>query len=178
LKFAPLRRVAPAQTLPRGERGPRLATDLQPRPVPQSTPPKPKPASAGFVFPKTEYWDQLPSLSSESNAKTPRREFCAGAFLMDFSRGILRSAYTAKYPIPASGRPALRLPTPSDRDVKNALENIERMERGKIVTHYNYLLEGFLVRELISQRRQPPLNMIVELRWAPVRHTGFKSKWQ
>src|ERR1700719_4017540 len=47
-----LRRVAPAQTLPRGERGPRLATDLQPRPVPQSTPPKPKPASAGFVFSK------------------------------------------------------------------------------------------------------------------------------
>src|SRR5580700_1573553 len=29
----------------------------------------------GFVFQKTEYWDQLPSLSSESNAKTPRRAF-------------------------------------------------------------------------------------------------------
>jgi hypothetical protein len=49
---ATLRRVAPAQTRSRGERGPRLATDLQPRPVPQSTLPKPKPASAGFVFSK------------------------------------------------------------------------------------------------------------------------------
>ena len=38
LIVATLRRVAPAQTLPRGERGPRLATDLQPRPVPQSYP--------------------------------------------------------------------------------------------------------------------------------------------
>src|SRR6058998_100201 len=38
LKFATLRRVAPVQTLPCGERGPRLATDLQPRTVPQSTP--------------------------------------------------------------------------------------------------------------------------------------------
>src|ERR1700730_15298760 len=75
LNFATLRRVAPAQTLPRGERGPRLATDLQPRPVPQSTPPKPTSVSAGFVFSKTEYWDQLPSLSSES--KTRRRH---GAF--------------------------------------------------------------------------------------------------
>jgi hypothetical protein len=131
-----LRRVAPAQTLPRGERGSRLATDLQPRPVPQSTPPKPKPASAGFVFPKTEYWDQLPSLSSESNAKTPRRAFCAGAFLMDFSRGIPCSAYTAKYPIPASGLNALRLSAPSDRNVRNASENIVKMEPAKIVTHY------------------------------------------
>src|SRR5438034_11378741 len=38
LIVATLRRVAPAQTLPRGERGPRLATDLHPRPVPQSYP--------------------------------------------------------------------------------------------------------------------------------------------
>src|SRR2546425_10423437 len=38
LIVATLRRVAPAQTLPRGERGRSLATDLQPRPVPQSSP--------------------------------------------------------------------------------------------------------------------------------------------
>src|SRR6202034_4230243 len=115
-EFATLRRVALAQTLPRGERGPRLATDLQPRPVPQSTPPKPKPASAGVVFQKTEYWDQLPSLSSKLNAKTPRRAFCAGAFLMGFPRGIPCSAYAGRYPIPASGTPASRSVTPPERE--------------------------------------------------------------
>jgi hypothetical protein len=35
----------------------------------------------------------------------PRRAFCAGAFLIGFSRGIPCSAYTPKYPIPAA--PAL-----------------------------------------------------------------------
>jgi hypothetical protein len=100
----------------------------------------PAETEAGFggvlCFPKTEYWDQLPGLSSESNAKTPRHAFCAGAFRMGFPRGILCSAYTERYPIPASGLAALRLPTPSDRNVNNALENIVRMEPGKSATHY------------------------------------------
>src|SRR6266851_1003009 len=140
-EFTSLRRVAPAQTLPRGERGPRLATDLQPRPVPQSTPPKPKPASAGFVFQKTEYWDQLPSLSSELKREDATAHFLRRGFPYGVSRGIPCSAYTAKYPIPASGLPTLRLSTPSDRNVRSAPENIVRMERGKTVTHYT--ISGF-----------------------------------
>jgi hypothetical protein len=54
------------------------------------------------VFSKPEYWDQLPSLSSELNAKPATARFCAGAFLMGFSGGILCSAYTTKYPIPTA----------------------------------------------------------------------------
>ena len=87
---------------PAGRRGPRLATDLQPRPVPQSTPPEPPSVSAGFVFSKTEYWDQLPSLSSESKREDATARFLRRGFPYGFSRGIPCSAYTAKYPIPAS----------------------------------------------------------------------------
>jgi len=72
---------------PAGSRGPRLATDLQPRPVPQSYPVGIHSRFGGVLVFKAEYWDQLPSLSSEPNAKTPRRAFCAGAFLMDFLAG-------------------------------------------------------------------------------------------
>src|SRR5881409_3466704 len=88
LKFATLRRVAPAQTLPRGERGPRLATDLQPRPVPQPTPPKPALVSAGFcVFKKQNTGISFRACPRSPNAKTPRRAFCAGAFLMNLLAG-------------------------------------------------------------------------------------------
>jgi hypothetical protein len=66
----------------------------------------------------------------------PRRAFCAGAFLMDFLAGypvlpIQRSILSRPHPLPAPW-----LPTPSDRNVTNAPENIVRMKRGKIVTHY------------------------------------------
>jgi hypothetical protein len=105
LKFATLRRVAPAQTLPRGERGPRLATDLQPRPVPQSTPPKPISVSAGFVFSKTEYWDQLPSLSSELKREDSHGALFAPGFPYEFSGGILCSAYTRKVSYPGLTAP-------------------------------------------------------------------------
>src|SRR3984885_11566310 len=90
LKFATLRRVAPAQTLPRGERGPRLATDLQPRPVPQSTPPKPKPAAAGFVFSKNRILGSASELVL--GVKMRRRHgalFAPGLSLWVFSRDTL-----------------------------------------------------------------------------------------
>src|ERR1019366_6867955 len=66
----------------------------------------------------------------------PRRAFCAGAFLMDFLAGypvlpIQRSILSRPHPLPAPW-----LPTPSERNVTNASENIVRMKRGKIVTHY------------------------------------------
>jgi hypothetical protein len=64
--------------------------------------------------------------------------FLRRGFLMDFSCGILCSAYTERYPIPASGLYALRSVTPSERNVRNATENIERMEPPNIVTHYNH----------------------------------------
>src|ERR1019366_7991096 len=70
------------------------------------------------------------------NAKTPRRAFCAGAFLMDFLAGypvlpIQRSILSRPNPLSAPW-----LPTPSERNVTNALENIVGMKQGKIVTHY------------------------------------------
>src|SRR5260370_42376955 len=67
----------------------------------------------------------------------PRRAFCAGAFLIDFLAGypvlpIHRSILSRSHPLPTPG-----LPTSSSRNVTNAPANIVRMERGKIVTHYN-----------------------------------------
>jgi len=66
----------------------------------------------------------------------PRRAFCAGAFLMDFLAGysvlpIQRSILSRPHPLPAPW-----LPTPSEKIATNAPENIVRMKRGKIVTHY------------------------------------------
>ena len=71
------------------------------------TPPEPTAVSAGFVFSKTEYWDQLPSLSRSQNAKPPRRAFGAGAFLMDFLAGypvlpIQRSILSPTAPVPCA----------------------------------------------------------------------------
>src|SRR3984885_11367361 len=109
LKFATLRRVAPAQTLPRGERGPRLATDLQPRPVPQSTPPEPKPASAGFCVSKNRILGSASELVLGVKREDATARFLRRGFPYGFSRGILCSAYTERYPIPALGLPALRL---------------------------------------------------------------------
>ena len=139
MKVATLRRVAPAQTLPRGERGPRLATDLQPRPVPQSTPPEPTSVSAGFAFSKTEYWDQLPSLSSELKREDATARFMRRGFPYGVSRGIRCSAYTGRYPIPASGLITQRLHMPSGRNLKNTPENMVRMGPGKIATHYSFV---------------------------------------
>src|SRR5580658_3090794 len=53
-----------------------------------------------------------------------------------FSRGIPCSAYTGKYPIPASELVPIWPHMPSGRNPKNARENIVRMGPGKITTHY------------------------------------------
>src|ERR1700722_18159877 len=65
----------------------------------------------------------------DATARFLRRGFPYG-----FSRGIPCSAYTGRYPIPASGLYALRLPTTSDGNVRNPPEKFVRMEPGKIVT--------------------------------------------
>jgi hypothetical protein len=57
------------------------------------------------VFQKTEYWDQLPSLSSELKREDATARFLRRGFPYGFSRGIPCSAYTAKYPIPAAPPP-------------------------------------------------------------------------
>ena len=115
LNFTTLRRVAPAQTLPRGERGPRLATDLQPRPVPQSYPrrqPPSVPAGFVFVFSETEYWDQLPSLSSESKREDATARFLRRGFPYGFfSRDTLlclhsKVSYPGLAPWPLRGQTA------------------------------------------------------------------------
>ena len=105
MNFTTLRRVAPAQTLPRGEPGPEAGDGS----VAQTCssvlpPPEPTAVSAGFVFSKTEYWDQLPELVSESKREDATARFGAGASLLIFCR-IPCSAYTTKYPIPAGPVP-------------------------------------------------------------------------
>jgi hypothetical protein len=88
------------------------------------------------VFPKTEYWDQLPSLSSELKREDAAARFLRRAFPYGFSRGIPGSAYTERYPIPASAPITLWLLMSSGKNLKNTLENIVRMERREIATRY------------------------------------------
>src|SRR3989442_8436346 len=101
------------------------------------------PAEAGIgfggvlCFQKAKYWDQLPSLSSESKREDATARFLCRGFPYESSRGIPCSAYTGTYPIPGFKAPALRLPTPSGRNLKNSAENLVRMEPGKIATHYS-----------------------------------------
>src|SRR5438034_3807635 len=100
------------------------------------------PAEAGIgfggvlCFQKAKYWDQLPSLSSESKREDATARFLCRGFPYESSRGIPCSAYTGTYPIPGFKAPALRLPTPSGRNLKNSAQNLVRMEPGKIATHY------------------------------------------
>ena len=79
---------------------------------------------------------QNTGISFRACPRSPKREDATARFLRrgfpyGFSRGIPCSAYTGTYPIPGSQAPALRLPTPSGRNLKNALENIARMEPGE-----------------------------------------------
>src|SRR5437764_15322116 len=82
----------------------------------------------GLCFQKAKYWDQLPSLSSESKREDATARFLCRGFPYEFSRGIPCSAYTGTYPIPCFTAPALRLPTPSGTNLKNSLENLWRAE--------------------------------------------------
>src|SRR5881296_2595534 len=113
LIVATLRRVALAQTLPRGERGPRLATDLQPRPVPQSYPAGSGIGSGGVRV----FQNKILGSASELvlGVKTRR---CHGAFfapglsLWIFKRDTLFCLYTeVSYPgyapWPLHGRAAM-----------------------------------------------------------------------
>src|ERR1017187_10684677 len=52
------------------------------------TPPEPTSVPAGFVFSKTESWDQLPSLSPESKREDATARFLRRGFPYGFSRGI------------------------------------------------------------------------------------------
>src|SRR5690606_6759691 len=54
-------------------------------------------------FSKPEYWDQLPSLSSELKREDATARLLRRGFPYGFSHGIACSAYTAEYPIPVSG---------------------------------------------------------------------------
>jgi len=67
------------------------------------------PAGFVFVFSETEYWDQLPSLSSESKREDAPARLLRRGSPYGFPRGIACSAYIAKYPIPISGYGALRV---------------------------------------------------------------------
>src|SRR5438128_10341031 len=116
------------------------------------------PAEAGIgfggvlCFQKAKYWDQLPSLSSESKREDATARFLCRGFPYESSRGIPCSAYTGTYPIPGFKAPALRLPTPSGRNLKNSAENLVRMEPGKIATHYTLSLRRCRFQLRISLR--------------------------
>src|SRR5580693_9476607 len=94
------------------------------------------PAEAGIgfggvlCFQKAKYWDQLPSLSSESKREDATARFLCRGFPHGFSRGIPCSAYTGRYPIPSSRLITPRLHMPSPRNVKNTLEKIGTTEQG------------------------------------------------
>src|ERR1019366_4294236 len=109
------------------------------------TPPEPTSVSAGFLFFKNRILGSASELVLGVKMRSqPRRAFCAGAFLMDLLAGypvlpIHRSILSRPHPLPAPW-----LPTPSERNVTNAPENIVRMKRGKIVTHYPYWPGGCL----------------------------------
>src|SRR6202162_370203 len=107
----------------------------------------------GFVFQKTEYWDQLPSLSSESKREDATARFLRRGFPYGLSRGILCSAYTRRYPIPASQLPALRSPATSVRNVRNAAQNVVRVEPGRIAVHYT---RHFLDEPMGSEHAELP----------------------
>src|SRR5206468_2620537 len=114
------------------------------------------PAEAGIgfggvlCFQKAKYWDQLPSLSSESKREDATARFLCRGFPYESSRGIPCSAYTGTYPIPGFKAPALRLPTPSGRNLKNSAQNLVRMEPGKIATHYMLAHGNHLVTRVKS----------------------------
>jgi hypothetical protein len=101
-----LRRVAPAQTLPRGESGPeagdgsvaQTCSSVLPRREPTSV-------SAGFVFSKQNTGISFRACPRSQNAKPATARFGRRGFPYGFSRGIPSSAYTTKYPIPAAPTP-------------------------------------------------------------------------
>src|ERR1035437_3513339 len=101
LILATLRRVAPAQTLPRGESGPEAGDGSVAQTCPSVLPPpEPQQFGRGFVFSKTEYWDQLPSLSSEFKCEACHGAlFAPGLSLWIFSRDTLFCLYNeVSYP--------------------------------------------------------------------------------
>ena len=103
--FATLRRVALAQTLPRGESGPEAGDGSVAQTCSSVHPAGTHIGFGGVRVFQTEYWDQLPSLSSESKREDATARFLRRGFPYGFSRGIPCSAYTAKYPIPVARDP-------------------------------------------------------------------------
>src|SRR6266852_7910078 len=98
-------RVAPAQTLPRGERGPRLGRRIcRPEPVTQSDPAGARDGlRRGFVFFKNKNLGSASRASPRSiNATTgPGALFAPGPSLWLFSLGYLFCLHTAvSYPGP------------------------------------------------------------------------------
>jgi hypothetical protein len=139
LKLATLRRVAPAQTLPRGESGPE-AGDGSAAQTCSSVHPAGAEADFGGVC---VFKNRILGSASElvlgvKNAKTPRRAFAPGLSLWIFPWDTLFCLYR-KVSYPAFRVPASRSVIPSERNVRNVPENIERMATGKIATHYTIL---------------------------------------
>src|SRR4029077_7174581 len=109
--------------------------DLFLSPTPRRNPTS---VSAGvLVFQKTEYWDQLSSLSRSQNAKPATARFLRRGFPYGFfSRDTMFCLYNeVSYPGPHP-LPTTWVPKDSERNMTYAPENIVRMKRGKIVTHY------------------------------------------
>src|SRR5206468_11768039 len=101
----------------------------------------------GFVFSKTKYWDQLPSLSSESKREDATARFLRRGFPYGFSSGIPCSAYTRKYPIPGTRRGPY---TVGQQCVKNTVENIVRIKPVNIVNRY-------IIHQRVPRRLRSPL---------------------
>ena len=124
---ATLRRVAPAQTLPRGESGPEAGDGSAAQTCSSVLPRRSlRRFRRGSCFQKQNTGISFRACPRSQNAKTPRRAFCAGAFLMDFLAG---------YPVlPIQegilSRPRAMALTPPESNLRNTVENIARMPPG------------------------------------------------
>jgi hypothetical protein len=106
LILATLHRVAPAQTLPRGESGPeagdgsvaQTCSSVLPRRIRHRF-------RRGSCLQKQNTGISFPSLSRSQKREDATARFGAGASLLNLLRGIPCSAYTTKYPIPTPTRP-------------------------------------------------------------------------
>jgi hypothetical protein len=95
---------------------------------------------------KTEYWDQLPSLSSESRREASHGAPFAPGLSYGFSRRDTLFCLYNEVSYPGHTR-SLRLAAYTVRDnVTNAPENVVRTKRGNIVTHYKMGTSGSLLK--------------------------------
>ncbi len=155
--FTTLRRVAPAQTLPRGESGPEAGDGSAAQTCSSVLPPpEPTGASAGFVFLKHNT-----GISFRACPRSPKRDDApARSLRRGFPYGVFRRDTLfclhneVSYPA-RSGSLDLRGSIRYRSNVTYSPEIIVRTKPGKIVAHYNRRMEGHQDRYAAHHRPAP-----------------------